>query len=328
MHNFCTLFDKGYLYRGLTLYSSLLRYCPNFTLWILCMDNETYELLGKMNLDKIKLIKLDEFENEKLKEVKKGRTTSEYSWTCAASLCWFMLEKINEKELITYLDADMAFFADPENIFEEIGNSSIAIVEHRQKGFKQKLEKFVGTYNVAWVSFRKDEQGIEASKWWKERVLEWCFAYFKNGMIGDQHYLNDWTTRFKNVCVIKNEGADVAPWNVTNHKISLKEGQVMIGDVPLIFYHFQSLSIVNKNTFRLATAYYIPKTAKKYIYNKYINEIKKAIDLVRGFDKNFNFGFKKKTIKANISNILFKSRLFEHLYIRYSCYKLNKTVNK
>ncbi|MFA6463635.1 MAG: glycosyltransferase [Candidatus Paceibacterota bacterium] len=321
------MFDKNYLYKGLTLYFSLEKNCPDFNLWVLCMDSETLELLRKMNLSKIKLITLEEFENEKLKKIKNQRTASEYSWTCAANLCWFMLDKINDQDLITYLDADLYFFSNPQDIFNEIKNSSIAIIEHKLKGSKLELEKYVGKYNVGWVSFRKDKEGIKASEWWKDRVLEWCFAYFKNGMIGDQHYLNDWTERFENVCVIKNEGADIAPWNVNNLRITFKNEKVFVGNSPLIFYHFHNFSLINKNSYIPVTAYNIPNTAKIYIYNKYFKEMKKTIEFVSGFDQNFNSGFRDKFIKAYIARILFRSRLFEYLYIRYSCYKLKKTAS-
>jgi hypothetical protein len=291
------------------------------------MDDETFELLKKMNLKNIHLITMEEFENERLVKVKKERTTAEYSWTCAANLCWHVLNKIDNNDLITYLDADMAFFSDPEEIFEEIGDSSIAIIEHRFAGFKKDLEKYVGRYNVGWVSFRKDAEGTKASEWWKDKVLDWCFAYFKNGMYGDQHYLNDWTERFERVCVIRHKGADVAPWNVNNFKISQKGDKIFIGDVPLVFYHFHNFYLINKNFFIPITASNIPVTAIKYIYNKYIRWIKENIELVSKTDENFNFGFKKRFLKSLIARTFFRSRLFEYLYVRYSCYKLQKTAN-
>ncbi len=326
MYNFCTLFDKRYLYRGLALYDSLLKHCPNFDLWVLCLDNETFGLLEKMHLAKIKLIRPEEFENEALKKVKKERTSTEYSWTCAANLCWFMLDKINNGELITYLDADMYFFADPADIFNEIDMASIGIIEHRLKKPRQVLEKYVGRYNVGWVSFRKDDSGSAACEWWKDKVLDWCFAYFKDGMIGDQHYLNDWTERFKNVCVIRHEGADVAPWNVNNLKITKRNGKVLVGGRSLIFYHFHNFSLITEHLYIPVTAYHIPGTAKRYIYAEYFKAIWKAIKTVSEFDPNFHFGFKKKFLKSYIVRLLFRSRLFEYLYIRYSYYKLRKTA--
>lgn len=327
MHNFCTLFDRNYLYRGLALHSSLLKHSSNFMLWILCMDDTAFELLGKMNLQNVKLITLKEFENEDLKKVKQGRTTTEYSWTCAANLCWYMLDKVNDEELLTYLDSDMYFFSDPEILFKEIGNSSVAIIEHRLKGVKRNLEKYTGKYNVGWVTFRKDKDGIETSRWWKDKVLEWCFAHFKNGMYGDQHYLNDWPERFKNVCVIKHEGADVAPWNVNNLKITNKDGTVFIGNVPLVFYHFHNFALINKNFFIPVTAYNIPRTAVKYVYAEYIQEIQKSIRSVSKFNPNFNFGFKKKYLKSYIARNIFRCKLFEYFYTKYSYRKLKKAAN-
>ena len=43
--NFCTLFDSYYLDKGLALYASLDKVCENFTLYIFCFDDRSYEIL-------------------------------------------------------------------------------------------------------------------------------------------------------------------------------------------------------------------------------------------------------------------------------------------
>ncbi|PIR44395.1 glycosyl transferase, partial [Candidatus Wolfebacteria bacterium CG10_big_fil_rev_8_21_14_0_10_31_9] len=75
---FCTLFNKNYFYKGLAMYFSLRNNLENFTLWILCMDEDTYNLLNQMQLPNIKLIALKDFETDDLKKVKKERTIAEY----------------------------------------------------------------------------------------------------------------------------------------------------------------------------------------------------------------------------------------------------------
>jgi hypothetical protein len=278
-----------------------------------------------MDLEHVRLIATAEFENERLLEVKKQRTVTEYSWTCTSSLCWYMLGKVETGELITYLDADMFFFFDPEIIFAEIGDSSVGIIEHRLEGIRKKLEKYVGKYNVGWVTFRKDQVGANACEWWKDKVLEWCFSRFEGGKIGDQHYLNNWTEIFKGVCVIRHLGADVAPWNVNNRKISAKDGIVFIGEMPLVFYHFHSFTLVSNDFYLPAPAYHIPSTAKRHIYRPYFNEIRQAIAMVAVIDPAFNYGYKKKYLKSLLASIFFNNQLTYYFYINYSCYNLEKT---
>ena len=322
--NFCTLFDKNYLFKGLALHSSLVSHARDFHLWVLCMDNLTFDLLQKMDLKNVTLIASTEFENERLLEVKKIRTVAEYSWTCTANLCWHVLGKISEGDIITYLDADMFFFDDPEIIFKEIGNASIAIVEHRLEGQRKIMEKFVGKYNVGWVSFKKDEDGLKSCQWWKDRVLEWCFARFEGGKIGDQHYLNDWQQRFNNVRVIKHEGADVAPWNVANRKIFLKNAKIYIGAVPLVFYHFHNFVLISAGFYLPASAYYIPGAAKKYIYSRYFEQTRQVINMVAKVDPAFNYGYKKKYFKSLLASIILSFKAVDYFYIKYSKYKMEK----
>ena len=61
MYNICTYFDKNYLNRGLALYNSLKRQDDDFVLFILCMDQYTYNYFKKEKLFNIKIISIEEF---------------------------------------------------------------------------------------------------------------------------------------------------------------------------------------------------------------------------------------------------------------------------
>src|SRR5881296_3319245 len=108
MREFCTYFDRNYLVRGLALHHSLLQHCPDFRLWILCMDTESHEILKLKNLPHTKLISLSEIEDHcpALLRAKPGRSRIEYYFTCTPALPLFVLDRHPEVMSITYLDAD------------------------------------------------------------------------------------------------------------------------------------------------------------------------------------------------------------------------------
>ena len=130
--NYCTYFDHNYLPRGLVLYRSLRRYSPPFTLWVLCMDDETHDVLKTMAEPMIRPIRLRDFENgdESLVSAKANRSTIEYYFTCTPSLLLYVLKSEPGIETITYLDADLKFFASPQPIFDELVSKSIEIIPH------------------------------------------------------------------------------------------------------------------------------------------------------------------------------------------------------
>jgi len=242
MFHFCTYFDQHYLSRGLALYRSLRERCPDFQLWVLCMDSTAYRILKELRLPSVHPIGLEEFErdDEPLRIAKTNRSRIEYYFTCTPCLPLYLLNKQPEIDLITYLDADLFFFASPAPLFEEMGKGSIAIIAHRFPPNSSSAE-VVGTYNVGFLSFRRDRNGLACLQWWRQRCIEWCYDRKENGRFGDQKYLDDWPTAFQGVVVLQHKGANLGSWNVRNYRLSYDGQSVFVDDQPLICVHFDSL---------------------------------------------------------------------------------------
>lgn len=301
---FCTLFDINYLTRGLALYDSLVKHCPDFRLWILCMDEKVFEILQKMELKNVELITLEMFEDEKLRKTKKDRTLGEYCWTCTPSLPLYIIKKNPNLDNVAYLDSDLYFYSSPEPIYREMGKNSIMIIPHRIVPWKKEKEKDNGIYNVGMLIFRNDKEGLKCLQWWRERCLEWCYYRIENGKMGDQKYLDEFPKLFNGVCILENLGACVAPWNIGQYKIEERKGRVLIDGYPLIFYHFGGLGIFTKLPFLNPTVYgpYRGRELRhKIIYRPYFDKIYEMQNLVKRYEPKYKLGFAKRSFRDYFS---------------------------
>lgn len=151
----CTLFDSNYLDKGLVLYKSLERYASDFTLYVLAMNDKCYEVLTDLNFEHLIPIRLADFENEDLLQVKPTRGIGEYCWTCSSSLIKYVLDTY-QPDYCSYVDADMAFYADPLVLVDEMkeSNASVSIVGHRFNSFELNQADIVGTYCVECNTFK------------------------------------------------------------------------------------------------------------------------------------------------------------------------------
>jgi hypothetical protein len=244
--HFCTYLDHSYVPRFLMLHESLVRSSHSFHLWALCFDDRTYEMLHNFRLEHVQLIKMRDFEvhNAVVAATKSSRSRAEYYFTCTPALPLYVLDTCADVDLVTYIDADFLFFAEPDAICRELGSGSVGIVEHRFPPALSHLEAY-GKHNVGVLSFRNDERAKECLRWWRDRCVEWCFDRLEDGKFADQKYLDSWPDRFPGVVVIDHKGVNLAPWNVSQYIISRRNGAVFVDDAPLICYHFQGLKKVN-----------------------------------------------------------------------------------
>ncbi len=251
MRYYCTYFDRHYLSRGLALLESLRQHdASGFTLFVVCMDEITRIMLAQLAIPEVHLIPLHEIEqrDEALLATKRSRSLVEYYWTMTPTIILRILERHRRIDLLTYLDADLFFFSSPQPLFEELGQNSILIHEHRFSPSQAHLGTHNGRFNVGLLSFRRDAHGLPALGWWRERCLEWCFARYEQGKMGDQLYLEDWPERFKGVTVLQHKGGGVGPWNHDQYDIhTSSDGATLVGEDALIFYHFHSLKLASSD---------------------------------------------------------------------------------
>ena len=292
MYVFCTLFDSNYLSRGLALYESLEKVCDNFHLYIFAFDKRTENILNELKLKNITVISLDNFEDEELLSVKPSRTIAEYCWTSTSSTILYVLQNFRVKSC-TYLDADLYFYDSPKPIFDEIGDDSILITEHRYTPMYDKAKKS-GKYCVQFITFKNDERGLTALKWWRERCLEWCFDRLEDGKFGDQKYLDDWTERFEGVHVMQHLGGGLAAWNVQQYNFIINSSGKLVGkeiksgkEFDVIFYHFHYLRFLKNNTIELGRRQ-LSDFIKEIFYRPYIKELLMIKEMILKINNSFD----------------------------------------
>lgn len=267
MEHFVTLFNSLFLPQGLALHRSMERHIGNYVLWILCVDDETHDVLERLSLPNTRLLKLSTLETDELLSVKPGRTIGEYCWTLTPFAPRFVFEADATVERVTYLDADLWFRKHPKPIFDELDASGkhVLITDHSYAPeYDQSATS--GQFCVQFMTFTRDG-GETVRQWWEERCIEWCFARFEDGKFGDQKYLDDWPERFGSlVHVSQDREHALAPWNAMRFPYA-----------NAVFYHFHGLRILSRKQLQIG-GYSLPVALKRHVYTPYCDDLKQSLN--------------------------------------------------
>jgi len=298
MEHYVTLFDSLFLPQGLALYRSMERHVKDYTLWILCVNDEAYEVLTKLQLPNVRLLQLTKLETEDLLRVKPTRGKGEYCWTLTPFAPRFVFEADQTVERATYLDADLWFRKHPKPILDEFDASGkqVLITDHAYAPeYDQSATS--GQYCVQFMTFNRDG-GELVRKWWEERCIEWCFARAEEGKFGDQKYLDDWPQRFADyVHVLEHPEWTQAPWNASRFPYS-----------QCLFYHFHGLRIAEDGFVDFGPIYGLPKFLIENVYEPYMIDISEAINRINKMGITIYPQTKK------ISNLALVKRILSGIY--------------
>jgi hypothetical protein len=293
MHReFCTLFDSNYVFKAVAMHESLARHHDDFRLTAFCFDDRAQALIDRLELRGVETVSLPELEtfDKELLSTKGDRTPVEYCWTATPALPLFVFDRHPEVDEVTYLDADLLFYSDPEALFEEMGDAAVMITPHRYAS-EHESEEINGVYNVSWLTFRRDPDGLEALQWWHDRCIEWCYFRYEDGKLGDQKYLDDWPERFRRVHEMENPGGGLAPWNVTRYDLRGGGEEVTVDGTPLVFFHYHGYRLSSQGPPRLGPpAYHLSRSTRRLVYEPYDRALRRAIQRVRDLEPGFSAG--------------------------------------
>lgn len=279
MLNFCTIFFANYSAKGVALYRSLERTCSVFHIYVFAMDEDCYDILKTIEMPHATIVSIGELENfyPALLSIKESRNNGEYSWTCKGPALLYCFEKFGIKDC-TYLDADLCFFSSPEPLYKECPDADVMLMDHRYTPWYN-LAETNGRYCAGYLYFKATKNGLKVLNDWTEQCIEWCYGKHEPGRFGDQKYLDEFHSKYKNVYDLKHIGL-CAPWNIQQYEVELKQDGVYITlnnkHDKLIIYHFHFLRNQDNgeyNEFYLGP-YKLNKETIKYIYMPYLEELK------------------------------------------------------
>ncbi len=312
------------------MYESLRKHCSNFHLYVFAFDDRTKIVLDHLGYDNITVITLKEFESPELLAVKPSRSVAEYCWTCTPSTILYVLNNY-DVDNCTYIDADLYFYNSPAVLFDEMGDKSVLITEHR---FTEKYDRsaIAGIYCVQFIMFKKDKAGMEVLNWWVNACLEWCYDRYEDGKFGDQKYLDDWTTRFEGVHVLEHLGGGLAPWNVQQYKIvGRQEDDITMLNLKdnekfkAVFYHYHYVRFYQNNIVDFGW-FKLEKSIINNFYAGYIKALDDALKVIKQIDPDFKESLRPFSLKLADGTkeklkFLIKSKL------KYNVFKTAKFLN-
>jgi hypothetical protein len=281
--HFCTMFDHRYLACGLALCDSIERHCNDFKLHVAALTPECADALKLLDQPGLSIVDIAALEADepRLAAVRSTRGAAGYVFTVKPVLLKWLFDRYADIGVLTYLDSDTFFFADPRLAVGQIDGHSVMLTPHRFSSSMRQREKF-GRFNAGWVGFRRDRAGLESLAWWRDRCLDWCEdTAMADGRFADQGYLNRFPEMIgQGVRIIEHPGINLAPWNIAASALtkSGRDGSVMVDGEPLVLFHFHGLE-------RRFGRFYFPKLTsygtsldplvREHVYRPYISTLER-----------------------------------------------------
>jgi hypothetical protein len=250
-HVYCTYFDHNYLPRALLMLQSLRCVDPETPIFILALSDLCETVLRRIALAGVTIIPLQSLEAtfEELPRLKSERKVVEYYFTLTPFLPLYVFDT-TEAQTVTYIDADLYFYADPRPMLASMGAASITITPNRFSP-DHAADAQYGRFNVGWMTFQRDREGLACLSRYRDECVAWCYDRVEDGRFADQGYLDTWPDRYASLSIIEHKGVNVALWNVDNYTLEERDGQIFVDGDPLIFYHFHGIRCNPDGSFNL-----------------------------------------------------------------------------
>ena len=156
---------------------------------------------------------------------------------------------------VIYLDPDIAVLGDLSDVIELLDDHSILLTPHQLTSDTadaairdNELNSLkYGIYNLGFLAVSHGPEGLRFARWWRDRLLQYCFDDVPNGLFADQRWCDHVPGMFDGVYVLRDPGYNVASWNLSQRPVSIdQDGCIRAAGRILRFFHFTKVTWVGE----------------------------------------------------------------------------------
>jgi len=146
-----------------------------------------------------------------------------------------------------FLDPDVYVMSPLQEIIDLIATYEIILTPHLTEPEKSEegvLENEIhgcmrhGAYNLGFIAVSGGVESIKFLNWWDARLKKYCYEDFCLGLFTDQKWIDLVPSFFENVKILRHPGYNIAPWNISNRAVKLRDGRYFCNEFPIRFIHF------------------------------------------------------------------------------------------
>ncbi|WP_316826670.1 glycosyltransferase [Pedobacter miscanthi] len=240
---FFTVATINYLPFAVSLLDSAKKYHPDFEFCICLADYITDDEIERNELmNKYPIVQLHELGADEFDFITQNYNPMQLANCSKVLFAKYFLEQVHINQVI-FCDSDTFFFGPlPKST---VNDHEIILSPHFTQPpsidmKRQELEVLnAGLYNGGFFKLRKSAQAFRYIDWLRERSVKDCIYDFKRGYYGEQLWLNLVPLYFKDTFIERNEGVNVAYWNLHEREISEVNGSFFVNNTtPLSFFHY------------------------------------------------------------------------------------------
>jgi len=208
---------------------------------------------------------------------------------------------------VMYFDPDIAVFNDLSSLEKMLDEHSIILTPHQLAPDatthairdNEICSLKHGTYNLGFIGVANDDNGRAFGRWWRDRLLEFCYDDIPSGLFTDQRWCDLIPSFFDRVGIIKDPGCNVSSWNLSTRTITDgSEGTVLVNGSTLKFYHFSKLGALGLTMTIRYAGNDVPVYSIWYWYNDQVRRMRELLELDAKFElerywhfKNYDLGW-------------------------------------
>lgn len=277
-----TICSNNYLAQAKTLGDSILRHNDDYE-FVICLCDKKSSEIDYSFFEPHKIIEAKDLGINKFKQMVEQYNIIELNTSIKPFVFDYLFKNYKDTEYVMYFDPDTYVFDKLTSIEDELKDKSILLTPHiytpiEFDGESPTENTFTqhGIYNLGFLALKRSTDAQKLIDWWMRRLEVNCYVRTIEGIFVDQLPMNFAPLFFENVKISDNWGLNMAPWNLHERDLTLKNGKYFVNNkYPLIFYHFSNCYPNKPN---LLSAYYSRITFDGHpVLKKAYDEYKKEV---------------------------------------------------